>query len=204
MLFIIGVSHVKRVPSGHNRTYWMCKCECGKEKAIGGVSLKNGDTISCGCFGSERRRFATSTHRQTRTRCYNTWRAMKDRCYNKKSSQYADYGGRGIGMCKQWEFSFETFLKDMGEPEKGMTIERIRVDESYSPDNCIWATRKQQARNKRNNRMIHYDDVTLCMAEWAQRICLSYSALQARLDRGWSIERALTTKPGLRPRNARV
>lgn len=118
---------------------------------------------------------------------------MKKRCYNKKFKFYYNYGGRGIKVCDRWNESFENFLADMGPCPKDMTLERKENDGNYCPENCKWASRKEQCRNMRTNRMITFRGETLCSAEWAERLDIKRATIEARLDvYGYSVERALT------------
>lgn len=127
---------------------------------------------------------------------------MIDRCESIKSDQFANYGGRGILVCREWRESFETFLRDMGERPVGMTIDRIDVNGHYSPENCRWVTPKQQCRNKRDNRVIEFDGYTRCIAEWAEIMGAKVSAIRMRLAKGWTVERTLTTP--IEPRRPRA
>jgi hypothetical protein len=85
------------------------------------------------------------------TPTHKSWRAMKDRCLNKNSAPYKDYGGRGIKICKRW-IKFENFYKDMGKKPDKLTLGRIDNNSDYKPSNCRWETRLQQSRNRRPYR----------------------------------------------------
>ena len=118
---------------------------------------------------------------------------MLTRCNNKNDTRYQWYGGRGITVCDRWS-KFENFLADMGERPEKMTLDRIDTNGNYCPENCRWATNKQQHRNKRSNRLLTHDGETKCVAEWAETVGISQGALASRIDvYGWSVEKALTT-----------
>lgn len=167
---------------------WLCQCDCGNEIIVIGFNLKRGTTKSCGCLREEK----TTTHGKTKTRTYDIWSLMKNRCSNPHYSQYEDYGGRGIAVCDRW-LKFENFLEDMGEAPGGLSIEREDNDLGYYKENCIWATRKQQGRNKRNNRLIEFNGRIQCVSAWAEELVVKCITLFNRLKRGWSIQKALTT-----------
>lgn len=139
-----------------------------------------------------------TNHGLSTTRAYRLWRAMKTRCNNPKGIQWKDYGGRGLAVCPSWNSpnGFLAFLADMGEPEPHMTLGRIDNDQGYSKSNCRWETRKQQQRNKSTNRRITFNGLTLTLTEWAERLSLRVGTLHARLQQGWSLERALSQPVG--------
>jgi hypothetical protein len=121
------------------------------------------------------------------------WQQMKQRCYNPKNSNWPNWGGRGITVCERWFHSFENFYADMGSrPSPKFTVERIDNDGPYSPENCRWATRTEQARNGRKNVYLDFRGERLTLTEWAERIGMKVGTLWQRLNQGWSIEKALT------------
>ena len=119
---------------------------------------------------------------------------MHERCERPKHKHFNDYGGRGIKVCDDWkEFApFQQWALHNGYSDT-MTIDRIDVNKNYSPDNCRWATNKQQQNNRRSNKVVSFDDKQMTISEWSDALGMNYDALEKRLLNGWSAERALTT-----------
>jgi hypothetical protein len=128
---------------------------------------------------------------------YYIWTSMVQRCTNPQAKQYDDYGGRGIKVCDRWRL-FDNFLADMGPRPEGTypsgrtkyTIERKDNDGDYTPKNCVWATYRQQARNKKKAHMITYRGKTQSLVVWAEELGLNYKTAHTRLSRGWTVSQA--------------
>lgn len=171
---------------------WECLCDCGKTCLCYGNGLTSGAKRSCGCLGSEATSRRSKTHGMTGSITWTSWHSMRDRCERPGHIGYHLYGGRGITVCERWK-SFENFLADMGErPSKDHQIERKDNNGNYEPSNCRWATRKEQARNRRTQTMLTYNGETLCVSEWAERLGVERGRLQNRINLGWPADRILT------------
>jgi hypothetical protein len=126
---------------------------------------------------------------------YRCWSRMIQRCTNLKHSSYYNYGGRGITVCKRW-LKFKNFIADMGiRPTPKHSIERKDNSKGYQPSNCKWATRFEQHRNMRRNRWITFQGKTLCLRDWEKLLGFGSMTIKSRLERGWSVEEALTLPP---------
>jgi hypothetical protein len=169
----------KNAPSGHALAEYLCAC--GSRVTKRRAFVESGKTRSCGCLKAEGTR---KTHGQKGSRTYETWKAMRQRCLNPRNPSYPRYGGRGITICDRW-LSFENFLTDMGERPEGKSLDRINNDLGYSPNNCRWATNKEQSRNRRSCVYVQ-DGVTL--TEHCERHGLVYSTVHGKLSRGRSLE----------------
>lgn len=179
---------------------WGCICRCGRYLIVPQHSLIACHATSCGCG-----RFKyLSQYGERALGSYKTWQAMINRC-RPSASHRAYYKRRGIYVCERWLF-FDNFFADMGPRPTGLTLDRIDNNRPYTPDNCRWATRAAQVRNRRNNILLTLDGITLTAAEWARRVGISAPALRDRLKKGWSDEDALTlpaNPPASRRRNIR-
>lgn len=181
---------------------WLCQCDCGNTKVIRGSKLKEGQNLSCGCqwhaYNEKRNegiRKSKITHGLSGRRLYYIYDNMMKRCYDQKSEKYPNYGGRGIIVCEEWRTDRQAFFDwamSSGYSDD-LTIDRIDVNGNYCPDNCRWATPKEQANNRTSNRYLEYNGETHTVIEWAELLGIPPGALYARIENGWTTEKALTT-----------
>lgn len=180
------------------RPRWLCRCDCGNEKVVRGISLRKGDTKSCGCLSRENalnKAAAHITHGQSKTRLYRIWFNMRKRCSNPSHPDYHRYGARGIQVCDEWNNSFEPFYEwSMANGyQDDLTIDRIDNNSNYSPDNCRWVNTEVQNNNTRRNHYVTFGGETLTIQQWSAKQGINKNTLHARLVKyGWSVERALT------------
>lgn len=143
---------------------------------------------------------------KTNIRLWNSYTKMKRRCYNPEDIGYIHYGGRGIKVCDEWKDNPSSFFKWAKENgyRDDLTIDRIDVNGNYEPSNCRWATKKEQARNKTNNRWYTFNGKTQVLSDWAMEYEMNVATLRNRLGRGWDIGKALTTPIDTKRRNKTV
>jgi len=176
------------------KVIWECLCDCGKIIVCNSYKLTHNSTKSCGCYKKDWHTKNKVKHGQSsenfKTSEYIAWKNMKSRCYNSKNSRYADWGGRGIKVCDRWLNSFENFFYDMGKkPSTKHSLDRIDVNGNYEPDNCRWATNKEQASNKNINRHLTADNKTMNMSDWAIELKCNPSQLLYFLYRGYQFQK---------------
>lgn len=133
---------------------------------------------------------ASTRHGKYGRRTYNCWAGLKARCTNPTNAAYAHYGGRGITIADRW-LDFAAFYADMGDCPPGHTIDRKDNGKGYGPENCRWATMRDQNRNKRSNHVLEYNGETKCLADWAEEFGINPNVLWKRLKRGWALSDAL-------------
>lgn len=174
---------------GPTHPYVRCRCDCGTEKDINKGSLKRGHSNSCsGCrdYSHLQNRpvvHGHTTHYRT-SQEYNSWKAMKRRCYRKNDKRYKHYGGRGIKVCDRWLNSFNNFLTDMGnKPTPKHSIERDDVNGNYEPSNCRWATNKEQSMNTTRTVFVTFMGQTKTMMQWSEEFRIKRATLYARYQR---------------------
>jgi hypothetical protein len=182
------------------RGQWKLRCLCKTIMVLRANRFRSGHVKSCGCLynetvkvmGRHQNRERQTTHGMSGSPTYTTWKMMLQRCENPNDPNYSRYGGRGIQVCPRWHV-FENFLADVGERPEGTTIDRRKNSGNYEPNNCRWATAKEQMNNTRQNVVIEFRGVRQTLAQWVETTGLSRKALDWRLKAGWDVERMLTT-----------
>lgn len=183
--------------TSRNHQLWLCVCRCGQFTRIEMHDLVTGKVKSCGCLKREILKFGSIKHGATLDpksdlgRTFGIWTGMRARCRNENDPAFKHYGGRGIQVCSEWE-TFEQFLRDMGPCPKGYSIERHRVNEGYSRDNCYWWPRSKQNMNKTNTIRVRYLGQDWCFKRLCEHLQKPYLKTYKRyVMRGWNLARAL-------------
>ena len=174
---------------------WMCKCDCGNQKVVGGSALRKGVTISCGCYHKDIVARNGTTHGQSKSRLFRIWQCMKARCNNPNNKHYSYYGGNGIKVCPEWEHDFPTFAEwaNSNGYSEDLTIDRIDSSKGYEPSNCKWATRVEQQSHLRNCKIYEINGVSHPINTWCKIFNMPHETVRKRMAKGWSAEKALTT-----------
>lgn len=181
---------------------WKCLCDCGNYAIVRAANLKNGAVKSCGCLLHETEN--KKTHGMSKTRIYQEWNSIKNRCTNPRNRRYEDYGGRGINICNEWKNDFLSFYNwSVSNGYKdSLTIERKDVDGDYCPENCCWIPLEEQANNRRMNLSIEYNGKTQNLKEWCEELNLNYKRVHNRMFKlGYSFEEAITKPVMTQKRN---
>lgn len=177
------IAKTAELKNGHY--YWNCVCDCGNLALVQGTRLRLGKTKSCGCLIKTQNGLSESGS-------YQSWSGMMQRCYDKRVVHYQRYGALGIKVDDKWH-SFLNFFADMGMRPVGATLDRINGRGNYEPDNCRWATPKQQANNKKNNHKIEVFGLEITLTQLANAFNLDWSTLRKRIvDLKWDINKSLT------------
>ena len=188
------------------KTLLKCICDCGNVIIRPTYLIATKQIKSCGCLKSDaiKRYNASGQHSRSRLKdgrslhpLYGTWFQMLSRCEKPNYNHYDRYGGRGIIVCKEWHdfWKFVEWSDSVGGRPKGFTLDRINNDGNYEPSNCRWADWRTQTTNKSSNVFLEYNGISKTMIEWCEELNIHPHTLQNRIQRGWSIERALSEKP---------
>lgn len=184
--------------TGYHTAMWKCVCECGTEVIVRGKCLTQGTTRSCGCLQREELSKRAGKHYDQGTRLYAIWDSMRQRCNNPKNSAYHNYGGRGITICPEWD-EYINFKKwaiqsdyDASAPRGTCTLDRIDVNQPYSPQNCRWVDMRTQSNNKRGTIRLPYNGELKTLTEISKITNIKYPTLWKRYSRGMSVENILS------------
>lgn len=178
---------------GYHHVMWRCVCDCGTERCVRGKSLTCGISKSCGCMRDELLGQRARKHGGFGTRLYAIWISMRQRCNNPNHHSYHNYGGRGIKICPEWddyeifrEWAIRAGYKE--DAERGLyTLDRIDVNQGYQPNNCRFATMREQAENRRDSIWVEHDGEIHPLTVWSEILDIEYTTLWSRYRRGKQI-----------------
>lgn len=170
---------------------YLCKCECGNTTIVRSDHLKSGHTTSCGC-----NKIMITSHKKSQSNLYRRWDKIKQRCYNKNSKNYKNYGARGVKMCDEWLHNFMAFYNwaISNGYRNTLTIDRIDVNGNYEPNNCRWVDYTTQNNNRRNTVYLTCNGKTQSVMEWCRELNLNPSTVYYRVKRGYNSYRCLYGK----------
>lgn len=189
-LLVTGIA-----PSEKRHARWTCECDCGSTIIVETRMLRSNGKTCCGCDTNAKisRNSKNATHRMSKSPTYKSWNMMHSRCKNPNYTHYAYYGGRGIKVCDRWN-SFEAFLEDMGERPAGATLDRIDTDKDYCKENCRWASREEQVKNRRNNVWLEHNGEKRIASEWVDLLGIRRSGIYVALNSGESFDEFLARR----------
>ena len=178
---LVVIGYEGKGNSRHHK--WKCQCDCGNIVIVQGLNLKNGHTKSCGCLASEKSKERATKHNMCETRLCKEWYRMLNRGTNTNWNEAHRYALRGITVCEEWKNSFESFKEWSlaNGYDDTLSLDRIDNDKGYSPDNCRWADRKTQGRNKSNNVILEYNGEKKTLVEWSEILGIKYGTLHSRI-----------------------
>lgn len=182
---------LERDVSRKSRPYWKCRCDCGNVVSVRADLLKSGNTKACGCMYQKHGQALQGNH----SRLYEIYNGMKKRCYNAKCKSYKFYGAKGITICDEWLgdngfINFYNWSVKNGYSDK-LSIDRIKSNMPYSPNNCRWAEWGIQANNKSNNLFVTYNCKTQTLANWCRELNLNYSKVRQRMYHNKTFEQSI-------------
>lgn len=189
---------IKRADNNErNKVMWVCRCDCGSERAVLGESLRSGKSLNCGCERKTSLAVRNTQNRkyELRGRLYHIWTGIKQRCFNPNEPAYSRYGGCGVIVCDEWRNDFGAF-RDWALANgyaDTLSLDRIDNNGNYEPSNCRWASDVVQNNNRKNNRFIKYNGETHTLADWSRITGISYYKIKNRFYSGWPAEKILTT-----------
>lgn len=189
-LTVVSYSHKSALGQHH----WLCRCDCGKTKAVQKSNLSSGRVGSCGCMRSKWISAKISTHKRSHSKIYIIWQSMMRRCYDPRVKNYHRYGGRGIKVCDKWH-KFENFFADMGLRPSNRSLERKNNNGNYELNNCEWATNDVQANNRSTSRYLIANGEKRSVSQWARLIGVPPQTITFRIQHGWSDVDAATKPP---------
>lgn len=189
-IVVVDYSHI----NNRSEAVYNLLCDCGKAYKLNRAEIKKLTGVGCkDCYRKSLPKLST-THGASYSKLYRKWLSMIQRCCNPNCRIFKFYGAKGVAICDEWRSSFEKFsewAKSSGYVD-GLTIDRIDVFKGYSPDNCRWATNKEQSLNRRNTKRYEIDGVSRTIGEWCESFDISPNMARARVRRGMSIMDALT------------
>lgn len=178
----------------HKSNLWLCECDCGNQCITYTTQLLIGKTKSCGCLQKENFLKSVCKHNLSNSRIYKIWTSIKQRCNGTTLRNKKYYKDKNILVCDEWKNNFIEFYNwsIANGYKEGLTIDRINSNGNYEPNNCRWVDRTVQNNNTSRNKIIEFNNEKHTMAEWSRILNIDYYALQHRIKRGWSTERAFT------------